>query len=128
MEEKGSPRKPATDRVELAIRHTIGSIMSGRADVDQVVARLVRQGFQPTEIEVILNEASRRMSAVGKAANREFYRTAIGTGALLLLMAVGIVSIAGFPEHGRGVGVFYTAVLFGLGALAYGIFGKIFGR
>lgn len=117
--------EPPTDRTELAVRHTVGSIMSGRANVDQVIARLADQGFQEAEIEAILNEASRRMNAVGEMADRDFFQTAINTGIVLLLLAGGVVLLVGFPDHGRGVGIFYTAILVGLGALGYGLFGKM---
>ncbi len=100
--------------------------MSGRASVGQVVERLVKQGFQPAEIDAILKEASRRTMAVGEAANRNFYQTAINTGFVLLLIAMVSIVLVGYPQHGRGVGIFYTAIFFGLGALGYGAFGKLF--
>lgn len=120
--------KQPTDRRELAIRHTVGSIMSGRADLERVVERLIEQGFQPDEIDGIVKEAARRMNAVGKTADQEFYQTAINTGLLMLAIAVGIVMLVGYPEHGRGVGILNTAIVFGIGALAYGVFGKMFRR
>ena len=117
-----------TDRAELAVRHTIGSIMSGRANVGQVIERLINQGFLPAEIDAILKEAFRRMNVVGQAADRDFFRTAINAGVVMLLIAIGMVVIVGFPQHGRGVGTFYTAILFGIGALCYGAFGRMFRR
>jgi hypothetical protein len=115
-----------TERNELAVRHTISSIMSGRADVDHVVRRLIDQGFQSYEIDVILKEASRRMDAFGKASDHDFYRTAIKAGLAMLALAVCILMTVGYPQHGRGVGIFYSAILFGFAALAYGLFGKVF--
>ncbi|HQS98568.1 MAG: hypothetical protein B7X90_07495 [Novosphingobium sp. 17-62-19] len=102
--------------------------MSGRASLERVIERFGEQGFQPNEIKAILEEASRRMSVVGKAADDDFYQTCISTGVVALLLAFGMVMIAGYPQHGRGVGILYSAVFIGLGALAYGTFGKMFRR
>jgi hypothetical protein len=118
---------PPVERIERAVRHTVSSILGGRTSIDRIVERLVEQGFQPPEIEAILKEAARKIRSAGAAADREFYTEAIWVGTVLLLLPIGLVGVAGYPEHARGVGVLYTGILLGPVLVGYGLIGKIFG-
>ena len=115
-------------RQERAVRHTVGSIMSGRADGPRVVERLVEQGFQPEEIQQILQESARRMGAAGKAADQQFFNSLIKLGAAILVIVIGALVVAGHPQHARGVGVLSMGLLSGIGAIVYGLIGRALRR
>lgn len=133
--------------LEELIYNSAMSIAQGQTTPKSLKSSLIEQGISPKQAKYIIDEAiamSRNaveqvkkfkklsqseepwyLPDARRQANAEFDRDFINTGFLVLIAAAIILGVFGIPTHARGQGLLTVAVLVGIGAIAFGIWGRI---
>lgn len=78
----------------------------------------------PEEVDAVMEQGKERYHGYTRylvATNKDTAKTFLLTGAALIVIPLILISLIGYPEGGRGRGVIFSALIFGVGAVIYAI-------
>eukprot|EP01136_Pigoraptor_vietnamica_P026802 Opistho-1_new@82255 len=114
-----------SEAIEQAIQFAVKLIMSGRMEPQAIHVAIMRRGFEPDEVGPIIAAAIQRIDAYQKHVNKDSDDQFLKIGGVMIFFWIAIVSLAGYPDHGRGRGMLTMLLLIGIGTLGYGIYGRM---
>lgn len=123
-----SERDEYSEGIERMIRSSTHMLLGGRATQKNLASSLTELGYTAQETAYIVEQSIIRVGRVSefqrqtnKVSDGQFIRL----GFLILSLGVILLGIFGPPIHGRGQGMLTIFILLGIGAIAFGFWGRI---
>lgn len=130
MSETSKPDAYA-DAIETGIRNSAEMLLDKRATKDKLASSLSEIGFDPRETAYIVEQAGLRVQRVNewkRQANAVSDGEFRHMGGLVLVLVLFFLVIFGLPSHSRGQGMLAVLVLLGIGAIGFGVYGRLKNR